>query len=159
MFTYNVQYTLSTTSGSTVVPIQQTTHDRVDCCLKSYWHSCTEYTAPDPGAYTCPAYDLQRVDNNGTEYIIGCSSNTAGPCYATAYAPNNFYDCIPQCSADGAQCKGYVYFMGALNGNGPGNCCFLSYSPQGFARNSGYGGQNANTTVGVLKTEFYGGPY
>ncbi|KAK3634957.1 hypothetical protein LTR56_005793 [Elasticomyces elasticus] len=87
------------------------------------------------------------------------SSNTVGGCYAIVSAPNNFYDCIPRYSGDGSQCKGYVYFAGAFNGNGPGNCCFLDYSPQSFARGSGFGGQNANTTVGVLKTEFYGGPY
>jgi hypothetical protein len=42
-YTPNVQYSITAINTDGTVAIQQSQHDRVDCCLRSYWHSCTEY--------------------------------------------------------------------------------------------------------------------
>jgi hypothetical protein len=41
--TYDMQLTMFTESGSTAVLVGQSTHNRVDCCNRNGWHSCTEF--------------------------------------------------------------------------------------------------------------------
>lgn len=45
--TVGSQFTIKTGTDATVLSVSKTMHDRIDCCTKANWHSCTEFTGAD----------------------------------------------------------------------------------------------------------------
>ncbi|KAF1356711.1 hypothetical protein BDV97DRAFT_394603 [Delphinella strobiligena] len=44
------QYTIKTSTDGSVLSSSKTLHDRIECCTKAGWHSCTEFTGLDSEA-------------------------------------------------------------------------------------------------------------
>ncbi|RMY48018.1 hypothetical protein D0863_15488 [Hortaea werneckii] len=167
-FNPSTQFSLLTSPGSTTVTVSPSLHDRIDCCTKFYWHSCTEYQPPSAGYYTCPANNAQNVTdpNTGVRYYLGCGKNTFGS-YRAVSVPSGFNDCFAYCSPGTAdyiappapaagqggvagECVGFAFHGGGATGVGPGTCYLLNGFPQRYSESN---------SVGAVRPEYFGGMF
>ncbi|GAB1744258.1 hypothetical protein NU219Hw_g1405t1 [Hortaea werneckii] len=167
-FAPSTQLSLFTSPGSTTVTVSPSLHDRIDCCTKSSWHSCTESLPPSAGFYTCPANDAQNVTDptTGLQYYLGCGKNTIGA-YTAVDVPTGFNGCFAYCSPGTAQyiappappagqqrmageCVGFAFHGGGATGVGAGTCYLLNFFPQRYS---------VDNSVGAVRPEFFGGGF
>lgn len=90
-------------------------------------------------AFTCANDDGQiRTDGAGTNYRIGCSSDTLGANYATHSVTNGFNDCFAFCdnsvAIDGQVCTAFTFQSDshAAGGVGSGTCSMKNRANQDF---------------------------
>lgn len=94
--------------------------------------------AQTPPTYTCAANNGSTVtDPSGIKYVIGCSETTAYNTIQVMATTIGFDDCFYNCSnqilpAGTARCSGFTFSGFAAGGTGPGNCNYLTNSPNYF---------------------------
>ena len=106
-------------------------------------------------SYACPGVNGQTVtDQSGTQFVIGCGSDTTSGTYAQQAAANSWNDCFAACESasttQGAgRCSAFTY-LGGANGVGSGTCFLKASTAESFSSTGG-----SVDLVGAIVLQYY----